>query len=77
MSSLGCTGNRVYTGLREDELYVAVPGADLEKVAGALEIIVSANQAIADYARERRDTTVDVSEALCAALLRACGPHSD
>ena len=54
VSSLGCTGNRMYTGLREDELYVAVPGADLEKVAGALEIIVSANQAIADYARERR-----------------------
>ena len=44
----------MYTGLPEDELYVAVPGADLEKVAVALEVIVSANQAIADYARERR-----------------------
>ena len=45
VSSLGCVGNRVYTGLGEDELYVAVPGADLEKVAAALEIIVSANKA--------------------------------
>jgi hypothetical protein len=35
-------------------MYVAVPGADLEKVAAALEIIVSANQAIEEYARGRR-----------------------
>ena len=27
VSSLGCIGNRVYTGLGEDELYVVVPGA--------------------------------------------------
>ena len=43
VSSLGCIGNRVYTGLGEDEMYVAVPGEDLEKVAAALGIIVSAN----------------------------------
>lgn len=54
VSSLGCAGNRVYTGLGEDELYVAVPGADLEKVASALETIVSANRAIGAYARGRR-----------------------
>lgn len=54
VSSLGCAGNRVYTGLGEDELYVAVPGADLEKVASALETIISANQAIGEYARGRR-----------------------
>jgi uncharacterized protein (DUF169 family) len=54
VSSLGCIGNRVYTGLGEDELYVAVPGTDLEKVAGALETIVSANQALEEYARGRR-----------------------
>jgi uncharacterized protein (DUF169 family) len=54
VSSLGCIGNRVYTGLGEDELYVAVPGADLEKVADALETIVSANQALEEYARGRR-----------------------
>jgi uncharacterized protein (DUF169 family) len=54
VSSLGCIGNRVYTGLGEDELYVVVPGADLEKVAAALETIVSANQALEEYARGRR-----------------------
>ena len=54
VSSLGCIGNRVYTGLGEDELYVAVPGADLEKVAAALSVIVSANQALEEYARGRR-----------------------
>lgn len=54
VSSLGCIGNRVYTGLGEDELYVAVPGADLAKVATALQTIVFANQALEEYARNRR-----------------------
>jgi len=53
VSSLGCMGNRVYTGIGEDELYVAVPGKDLERVAGALRIIVDANRAIEEYARGR------------------------
>ena len=30
----GCIGNRVYTDLGDDELYVAVPGRDLAKLAG-------------------------------------------
>ena len=54
VSSLGCIGNRVYTELQEDELYIVVPGADLENVADALETIVSANQALEEYARARR-----------------------
>ncbi len=54
VSSLGCAGNRVYTGLGEDELYIAVPGKDLEKVAAALDIIAPANVAITDYAKGRR-----------------------
>ena len=53
VSSLGCIGNRVYTGLGEDELYVVVPGKDLEKVAGALRTIIAANRAIEEYARGR------------------------
>ncbi len=43
VTSLGCIGNRVYTGLSEDDLYVAIPGADLPDVADALEVITSAN----------------------------------
>jgi uncharacterized protein (DUF169 family) len=54
VSSLGCIGNRVYTGLTDDDLYVAVPGADIEKVAAALAIIVSANHALQEYAQGRR-----------------------
>ena len=34
VTSLGCIGNRVYTGISEDELYVVVPGAKLEAVSG-------------------------------------------
>ena len=55
VSSLGCTGNRMYTGLGEDEMYVAIPGSDLEKVGAALETIMSANNAIEGYARGRRE----------------------
>jgi uncharacterized protein (DUF169 family) len=53
-TSLGCIGNRVYTGLGDDELYVVIAGKDLEKVAAALEEIVAANQALQNYATERR-----------------------
>jgi uncharacterized protein (DUF169 family) len=52
--SLGCIGNRVYTGLGEDEMYVVVPEKDLQKVSSALETIVAANHALEDYARGRR-----------------------
>src|SRR5580704_12640799 len=36
LTSLGCIGNRVYTGLGEDELYIVVRGADLPKIVDAL-----------------------------------------
>jgi uncharacterized protein (DUF169 family) len=52
--SLGCMGNRVYTGLGEDELYVVLRGKDLPAVADALEVIMSANAALNEYARGRR-----------------------
>lgn len=52
--SLGCIGNRVYTGLGEDELYVVLRGKDLAGVAEALETITSANTALKEYADGRR-----------------------
>ena len=52
--SLGCMGNRVYTGLGEDEMYVVLRGRDLEAVADALAVITSANAALNDYAKGRR-----------------------
>jgi uncharacterized protein (DUF169 family) len=54
VASLGCIGNRVYTDLGADELYIAVPGSKLESVAEALGIINSANAALEEYARGRR-----------------------
>ncbi len=55
ITSLGCIGNRVYTGLGEDELYVVLRGTDLAKVAEALKTISSANVALRDYAQGRRE----------------------
>ncbi|MGA8220112.1 MAG: DUF169 domain-containing protein [Candidatus Acidiferrales bacterium] len=52
--SLGCIGNRIYTGLAEDELYLVVRGRDLSAIAEALTVIGSANLALKDYATGRR-----------------------
>jgi uncharacterized protein (DUF169 family) len=54
ITSLGCIGNRVYTGLAEDELYVVVRGKDLPRIAEALSTIQNANAALQDYAEGRR-----------------------
>jgi uncharacterized protein (DUF169 family) len=56
VASAGCIGNRVYTDLGDDELYVAVAGRDLARVAAELATIVSANETLAGYHRERRRT---------------------
>jgi uncharacterized protein (DUF169 family) len=58
--SLGCIGNRVYTGLAEDELYVVLRGRDLSAVAEALKTIDSANAALKDYAEGRREQLASV-----------------
>ncbi len=55
ITSLGCIGNRVYTGLGEDEMYVILRGRDLPAVAEALKTITSANLALRDYAKGRRE----------------------
>jgi uncharacterized protein (DUF169 family) len=52
--SLGCIGNRVYTGLGEDEMYFVVRGQDLVAIAEALATIGSANGALQQYAQGRR-----------------------
>lgn len=52
--SLGCMGNRVYTGLGDDEMYFVLRGTDLAAVADSLTIITSANAALNDYAKGRR-----------------------
>jgi uncharacterized protein (DUF169 family) len=52
--SLGCIGNRVYTGLGEDEMYFVVRGKDVAALAEALGTITSANAALREYAQGRR-----------------------
>jgi uncharacterized protein (DUF169 family) len=55
ITSLGCIGNRVYTGLGEEEMYVVLRGKDLPAVLKALQTIGSANSALQDYAKGRRE----------------------
>lgn len=55
VTSAGCIGNRVYTDLGEDELYSAIPGSALQSLADALQTVVSANVALAQYHRGRRN----------------------
>jgi uncharacterized protein (DUF169 family) len=54
VTSAGCLGNRVYTGLDEDEIYVLVPGRVLQRIADALQGIAESNSKMTDYHRERR-----------------------
>jgi uncharacterized protein (DUF169 family) len=42
-TSLGCIGNRVYTRLDDDLLYLVVRGADVEQIAAKLGTILAAN----------------------------------
>jgi uncharacterized protein (DUF169 family) len=56
VASAGCIGNRVYTDIGEDELYVAVPGAAIERVANEMRVIAAANQTLAGYHAARRES---------------------
>lgn len=56
VTSAGCIGNRVYTGLKDDELYVAIPGRDLKRVTEEIETIVAANAQLAEYHAARRQS---------------------
>jgi uncharacterized protein (DUF169 family) len=54
LASTGCVGNRIYTDLGDDELYVAIPGRALSAVVEALGTISAANAALEKYHRQRR-----------------------
>jgi uncharacterized protein (DUF169 family) len=54
--SLGCIGNRVYTDLPEDEMYVAIRGKDLIRIADHMGTIQEANETLSEYHRNRRST---------------------
>jgi uncharacterized protein (DUF169 family) len=52
--SSGCIGNRVYTEIGDDELYVVLRGADLDRIAAEIATIQSANQILTGYHQDRR-----------------------
>jgi uncharacterized protein (DUF169 family) len=54
VASTACIGNRVYTDLGDDELYVVVRGGDLGRLVAALPTILNANDTLAAYHRDRR-----------------------
>jgi uncharacterized protein (DUF169 family) len=54
VSSMGCIGNRIYTGLPDSELYTTVSGKQIRAVAEQLETIAKANATLAEYYEARR-----------------------
>jgi uncharacterized protein (DUF169 family) len=53
-SSLGCVGNRIYTGVPDEEFYTVVRGSDLEELVNEMTTITAANVLLAEYHRGRR-----------------------
>ncbi len=51
--SLGCIGNRVYTGLADGEGYVALPASAIEAVTARLGILARANAELEKFHRAR------------------------
>ena len=54
VASVGCVGNRVYTGLDSGDLYAIVPGWVLERIAEETAVIKAANLQLLDYHTNRR-----------------------
>src|SRR5207244_8092366 len=54
IASTGCVGNRIYTDLGADELYVLIPGKDVTRVAAEAQTIATANLTLSEYHRGRR-----------------------
>jgi uncharacterized protein (DUF169 family) len=52
--SLACIGNRIYTGLEDEESYVAIPGSALEAICGRLDGILQANESLAAFHSARQ-----------------------
>ena len=52
-TNLGCIGNRVYTGIADEELYFVVNGAQIDRVVDRLKVIVNANRELEQFHRGR------------------------
>ena len=60
VASVGCVGNRVYTGLDSGDLYAIVPGRDLERIAEETAVIKAANLQLLKYHTDRREQLMSV-----------------
>jgi uncharacterized protein (DUF169 family) len=54
VASTGCMGNRVYTGIDDDDLYMVVRGTDVPRITTETETIAGANAALLQYHSDRR-----------------------
>jgi uncharacterized protein (DUF169 family) len=52
-TSLGCIGNRVYTGFADDEFYAAIPGPKVAPLVDKLTTIVAANRELEHFHQTR------------------------
>ena len=59
-SSLGCVGNRIYTGVADDEFYTVIAGKELASVVAEIDTIISANAALTEYHQGRRASLASV-----------------
>lgn len=57
-ASTGCVGNRVYTGLGDSDLYVAVPGKDVARIAEETTVVRAANATLMQYHQDRKQQLV-------------------
>jgi uncharacterized protein (DUF169 family) len=62
VTSGGCLGNRIYSELGEDELYVMIAGRYLRKVADEIQIIAEANSKLTRFHQERKKNLKAVME---------------
>jgi uncharacterized protein (DUF169 family) len=54
--SFGCRGNRTFTGLPEEEMYLAVPGTKWDAVVEALRTIAGANATMETHYKQHEAT---------------------
>ncbi|MFP6768257.1 MAG: DUF169 domain-containing protein, partial [Planctomycetaceae bacterium] len=53
VTNLGCVGNRVYTEMADDQLYVVLPGDRINDVHAKLSVIVNANSRLEAFHGDR------------------------
>ena len=59
--SFGCKGNRTFTGLPDEEMYLAIPGAKWDAVVETLRTIANANAAMEAHYKKHEATVRGVS----------------